>query len=88
MSPMFTIFLFAMSLLAIAAACALLIYIYNELQRGRKTIEKDSGLKREEKESELNPGEAQEVEGLLAKMKSATLIGASQKSPETEQDKN
>jgi Flp pilus assembly protein TadB len=83
-NPLFSIFLFAMSLLAIAAACALLMYIANEMQHNRRVAEE------EERHEEAVQTEAKEISQFLSKMKASTLIGASKqrKKIDSDYDKN
>ena len=67
MNPLLTVFLFIMALLAIATACALLIYVYSELKRNKKALEAE---KRHAAEVE---NEARQVSSLLIKMQASPL---------------
>lgn len=80
MNPLLTLFLFAMSLLAIASACALLIYIYGELKQNRKELEAE----KEQGAATLN--EAKQVAKLLTKMQSSTHTRVSKPRKKTDAD--
>ncbi len=67
MNPLLTAFLFVMALLAIATACALLTYVYGELQRNKKALDAE---KRHAAEVE---NEVRQVASLLMKMQASTL---------------
>lgn len=77
MNSVFVIFLFAMSLLAIAAACTLLVFIAKQmrLEPQVESEQPDGAVDSDD----LNEGQApsHEVAEFLSKMKAATLIGAS-----------
>lgn len=80
MNPLLTLFLFAMSLLAIAAACALLIYIYGELKQNREALEAE----RENEASVLS--EAKQVSTLLTKMQASTQTNISKPRKKSDAD--
>ena len=87
MNPVFIVSLFALSLLAITAACALLLYIANELRMARTNAQKadlaigtalpDSEERLEKPAEQIETAKTEEVSDFLSKMKASTLIGAS-----------
>jgi hypothetical protein len=83
MNSSITLSLFAVSLLAIAAACGLLLYIANELRLSRIAKAKEQAfvesvsITTEPETATVAPSKTEEVSDFLSKMQAATLIGAS-----------
>lgn len=76
MKAVFIVFLFAMSLLAIALACAILVFIGNQLKLARTAEQGGRDVPAASEDSDTDPiHDSEQIAQFLSKMKAATLIG-------------